>query len=81
VVVSIFLALVDTMKPEGIFYQHKVYFSELNCSKRTLNSFKNKDQGEYHEGDSMSIFLDLPNIVINININADCFIGTFHMNS
>lgn len=49
---------------EGIYYKHKVCFPELNCPKRTHDNFKNKDQEEYHVGDSMSILLDLPNIDI-----------------
>jgi len=51
-------------KIEGEYRNRGICFPELNCAKRTHESFVNKEQEEHHVGSSMSILINIPDINI-----------------
>lgn len=52
---------------EGEYLNRRVCFPDINCNKRTHESFVNKQQEDHHVGSSLSILTNIPNInIINV---------------
>lgn len=56
---------------EGEYVCRRVCYPDIDCPKRTHESFINKHQEEYHVGEVMSILIDIPGINIINSFSLD----------